>query len=517
MSRLTLSRIPAVGLLVVALGFYISGGILLHPHSVAGASGNGRIAFAGLDNQSNMQIYTADADGSNIQQLTNDASFHTFPVWSPDGTKIAYMADDFTDQTSQVFVMNADGSGQIDVSNDDSSQSGEPAWSPDGSKIAYSSIPADYSTSYTIKLMNTDGSNKATLTDGTNDAFYPAWKPDGSQLAFSCVDSGQVAQICTMKPDGSNLQQVTSGTAVDYTSVSYSPSGAEFAYATYDTSNNDITNIAELGTMNADGSNSHIINTADHSNVGNAHWSPDGTKLIYDSYDNSQFAQRIYTINPDGSNETTVSPDNQTTQTASWQPIPASDMDGDGILNSTEAAAPNNGDANGDGIGDKFQANVTSIVNPITTHYVVVQSDCTSNTSVSVQTLPIQYVDSGFHYPAGLLSFTASCGSSGTTAHVTQYFYGISALNTMVLRKYNAQTHAYTTVPGTTVSSVTIGGQVATKVTYPITDGGPFDQDGSANGTIVDPVGLAVPSVGTPNTGVGTPGLLPRILAAPSL
>lgn len=517
MIRLRFTRIPIVSITVVTLGFYIFGGVLFRPHIALGASGNGRIAFAGLDAQSNSQIYTMNPDGSDVQQLTNDANYHTFPVWSPDGTQIAYMSQDFVDQTSQVFVMSADGSNSIDVSNDDSTQNGQPAWSPDGSKIAYSSIPADYSTSYSIKVMSADGSNKTTLTDSSRDAFYPTWKPDGTQIAFSCVDSGQVTQICTMKPDGSNLLQVTSGTAVDYTSISYSPSGSQFAYSTYDTSNNDIVNIDELGIMNTDGSNSHIINTADHSSVADASWSPDGTKLLYDSFDSSQFAQRIYTINPDGSNETVISPSNQTSQAPSWQPVPASDMDGDGVLNAAEAAAPHNGDGNGDGIADKFQANVTSIVDPVTTHYLTVQSDCASNTAVSAQALPTNYADTGFQYPAGLVSFTANCGSAGTTAHITQYFYGIQALNTMVARKYNTQNHTYTTVPGSTVAAVTIGGQTATKVTYQVTDGGPFDQDGSANGAIVDPVGLAVPSVGTPNTGVGTPGLVPRILAAPSL
>ncbi|HSX06728.1 MAG TPA: choice-of-anchor U domain-containing protein [Candidatus Saccharimonadia bacterium] len=517
MIRPTFRRASTVSLMVLAVGLYMFGGVFFRPHTAAGASGNGRVAFAGQDNQSNMQIYTMNADGSDVQQLTNDTNYNIFPVWSPDGTKLAYMSTDFGDQTTQIFVMDADGSNKVDISNDDNTQNGEPTWSPDGSKIAYSSIPADYSTSYAIKTMSPDGSNKIILTNGTSDAFYPTWKPDGSQIAFSCIDSQQVAQICTMNPDGSNLQHVTSGTAVDYTSVAYSPSGTEFAYATYDTSNNDIINIAELGTMNTDGSNAHILNTADHSNVGNAHWSPDGTKLIYDSYDSSETAQRIYTINLDGSSETAISPNNQTSQVPSWQPIPTSDMDGDGILNSAEAAAPNNGDANGDGIGDKFQANVTSIVDPITTHYVSVQTSCASNTGVMAQALPVNYADTGFHYPAGLISFTSDCGSNGTTAQITQYFYGISALNTMVLRKYNTQAHTYATVPGTLVASATIGGQSATKISYQITDGGPFDQDGSANGTIVDPVGLAVPSVGTPNTGVGTPGLLPRILAAPSL
>ncbi len=487
------------------------------PHFAAGAAGNGRIAFAGQDIDSNYQIYTMNADGSDVVQLTSDASNHMMPAWSPDGTKIAFTGEDFGDDTAQVFVMNGDGSGLVDVTNDDNTQNAMPAWSPDGSKIAYISTDANYSNPTTVNVMNVDGSSKTALTDGSNQDLYPAWNPDGSTLAFVCTDSQAVEQICTMNTDGSNQQQITSGTAIDYTSVAYSPSGSEFAYSTYDTSNNDIINIDELGTMNTDGSNSHIINTADHSQVADASWSPDGTKLLYDSYDSTNFIQHIYTISPDGSNETALSPNSQYSVMPAWQPVPASDMDGDGILNSVEAAGPNGGDANGDGIADKFQDRVTSLVDPVTSAYVAVQSNCTANSAVTTQALPVNYGDSGFHYPAGLIGFTLDCGTPGTTATVNLYIYGVSAGNTMVLRKYNSTAHTYTTIPGSTVTAVTIGGHTATKITYQITDGGTFDQDGSANGTIVDPVGLAVPSVGTPNTGVNGAVSMPWRLEAPSL
>jgi hypothetical protein len=87
----------------------------------------------------------------------------------------------------------------------------------------------------------------------------------------------------------------------------------------------------------------------------------------------------------------------------------------------------------------------------------------------------------------------------------------------MVLRKYNNITHAYATVTSTTISTVTLSGKVATKVSYKITDGGSLDQDGATNGVIIDPVGLADPSVGAPNTGLGGSVILSWLAAAPSL
>jgi Tol biopolymer transport system component len=493
------------------------GGVIFRPPVVLGASGNGRIAYGGVDAQSDMQIYTMNADGSDSQQLTNNTNENSTPVWSPDGSKITFMRQDFSDLTQQLFIMNADGSNPIGITNDDSTQSGTPAWSPDGSKIAYARVTSDYSAPSAIVVMNADGSNKTVLTDGSSEDFYPTWSPDGNKIGFVCTDAQHIEQICIMNTNGSNQQQITSGTAIDYKSLTYSPSGTEFAYTAYETISNDIISIQKLGVMNTDGSNQHIITTADSTYVSDAGWSPDGTKLIYDSYDSSENIQRAYLINADGTNETALSPDNQFALAPSWQPIPTGDVDGDGIINTIEAGAPNNGDANGDSVADKFQSNITSIIDPVTGKYVSVQSSCAANTAVSAQALPINYADQGFNYPAGLVGFTLDCGTIGTTATVTQYFYGVPTVDTMVLRKYSSASHTYTTVPDTTVTAITVGGQAVTRITYQITDGGPLDQDGSVNGTIIDPVGLGLPSVGTPNTGVGGTVSFPRILAAPLL
>ena len=183
--------------------------------------------------------------------------------------------------------------------------------------------------------------------------------------------------------------------------------------------------------------------------------------------------------------------------------------DNDGVITTDENNAPNDGDANGDGFPDSWQANVTSMVDPVSNKYVSLQTDgCTSNSSVGA-TLDsaLGSSDSRFTYPAGLLHFTITCSTPGATATVTQYYYGVNPSG-LVLRKYNDTTKAYTTVSGATISSITIGDQQATKVVYQITDGGPLDEDGAANGTIVDPVGLASAASsstpGAPNTGLPT-------------
>ena len=509
MSRLARQSARTLYILLACLLVGALGGMMLQPHPVASAVSNGRIAYAGEDVSSNTQIYTSNADGSDIQQLTDDSQNNMFPAWSPDGTKIAYMA--YTGSSDQIFVMNADGSNKTELTTDVSLTNAIPAWSPDGTRIAYMSEAADFSTQASVNVMNADGSGITALTDGTEQSGLPTWSPDGNKIAFICLDGSSVEQICTMNNDGSNVQQITSGTTTNYTSVSYAPSGSVLAYTTESVG---VGYIEDLGTMNDDGSGSQTIANSNTSNI-YVSWSPDGSKLLYNNFDTTENTQRLYTINLDGSAETVISPDNQYTMTSSWQPVV--DTDGDGTTSVVEGAAPNGGDANGDGTADDTQANVTSLVDSASSHYVTVASNCTANSNVSAAALPASYRDSAFHYPAGLLGFTLTCSAPGATATVTQYFYGVTPLNTMVLRKYNSTTHMYATVPGTTVTSATIGGQLATKVTYQIKDGGPFDADGLANGTIVDPVGLAVPAAGTPNTGANGSVLFPRSLAAPLL
>lgn len=179
--------------------------------------------------------------------------------------------------------------------------------------------------------------------------------------------------------------------------------------------------------------------------------------------------------------------------------------DGDGISDAVEDAAPNGGDGNNDGTADSQQANVVSFVNAVTSKYVTleVNSACTLTAASSAAESANTAADSGFDYPAGLVNFTASCGTPGFAATVTQYYYGANS-SSFVLRKYNPATKAYSAISGAVLSQVTIGGQAATKAVYNVTDGGSLDTDGAANGTIVDPAGLALQVASLANTGQNT-------------
>lgn len=116
--------------------------------------------------------------------------------------------------------------------------------------------------------------------------------------------------------------------------------------------------------------------------------------------------------------------------------------------------------------------------------------------------------DTGYTYALGLVDFCLHV-VPGTTHTVTLTFVTDLTPSQVVARKYDAGSQAYAAIPGATISATTYGGDPALRLTYSIADGGALDADGTINGTIVDPVGLASPLsagvVGVPSTGLGGP------------
>ena len=139
---------------------------------------NGKIAFqrGGAD----PEIYTVEPDGTAATRLTSNSTFDGQPVWSPSGSKIAFWGSGAGD-TSDIYVMNQDGTGLTNVTNTADRGELEPAWSPDGTKIAFT---ASTTGGVHIFVMNADGSGATQITTAAGFNAQPAWSPDGTKIAY---------------------------------------------------------------------------------------------------------------------------------------------------------------------------------------------------------------------------------------------------------------------------------------------------------------------------------------------
>ena len=103
-------------------------------------------------------------------------SWRNHVVWSPDGTKIAFDIawSGNNEEGSDIHVMKADGSDLVNLT-DRPGDDYHPAWSPDGTKIAFVS---DRDGEYEIYVINADGSKQTQLTDGAHViGSFPQWSP----------------------------------------------------------------------------------------------------------------------------------------------------------------------------------------------------------------------------------------------------------------------------------------------------------------------------------------------------
>lgn len=276
----------------------VLGGLLVNgpPTKAAFPGVNGKIAFVS-DRDGTSEIHVMNPDGSGQVRLTSPASIFDqkgHPAWSPDGTKIAFTRFAGPSFGNDIFVMNADGTG-VTMLTSNAGDDSDPAWSPDGTKIAF---VRDIDGRGKIFVMIADGSGQTKIVD-SNDGSAPAWSPDGSRIVFAEFDGVdfEIALVGQVDTAPQFIGKLTNNSSND-TDPTWSPDGTKIAF----TSERD--QQPDIYVMNADGTNQTRLFGSGAFDFEPA-WSPDGTKIAFTRLFCVAGCQTdVWVMNADGSGAT---------------------------------------------------------------------------------------------------------------------------------------------------------------------------------------------------------------------
>jgi TolB protein len=215
--------------------------------SSPGADGPPELLFVST-RDGDYALYGADAGGAGQRRLTREEGdpstpaglfFAVTPVWSPDGSRIAFSSS--RDGIAHIFVMEADGSETTHLTRalqDDR----DPAWSPDGEAVVFVREGALY-------RAPAAGGQAERVVRQPGEAAGPAYAPDGALVAYDYRAPGSsIREIYVMRPDGTGIRRVTRLGEVS-SSPAWSPDGARIAFQSNARSGN-----SEIFSIAVDGS-----------------------------------------------------------------------------------------------------------------------------------------------------------------------------------------------------------------------------------------------------------------------
>jgi hypothetical protein len=279
-------------------------------HNPTRLSGNGPITLVGSGGLRSLSL-GAGLDGSPVR-CQAACAFVTSAAWSPDGTRIAISGVGCCGRVEDHGISVVEpGTGEVRFLMGPDLSTGSVDWSPDGSRISYVADGRLYT-------MDADFSNQ-TQVPGTSDQVVTAsWSPDGTRLAYT---SGWAVSVIGV--DGSDWTLVADSTRPDMLSPVWSRDGEEIAYrrgcavwvATPDGEHQ--TRLAELRSFvpgarcgSAPGPPSRGRSLA---------WSPDGLQIAVLLED----SQHIVLMQADGSNVRVISIKQRRFESSgiAWQPV----------------------------------------------------------------------------------------------------------------------------------------------------------------------------------------------------
>lgn len=241
----------------------------------------------------NREIFVMNPDGTGVTQLTTGADAFG-PSVSNDGRKILYESRrESAPDTKDIHMVNADGSGDVRLTMS-SGHNGDASFSPDGTKIIFVSDrhnPGSFLGK--IYTMNLDGTGVALAWDqpGISGTQLPSFSRDGTKIIYNASAGNGTYEndIFQVNVDGTNFVNLTPGDGTDSRLPRYNAAGTKITFQCS----------AEVCVMDPDGSDLVEIDPDAFTALGPS-FSPDGTKIVYNSFRGEELGNDFFLINSDG-------------------------------------------------------------------------------------------------------------------------------------------------------------------------------------------------------------------------
>jgi TolB protein len=301
---------------------------LVIPAAATPPGDNGRIVFE-RPTPNGPNMFTVEADGSDLTRLTGLRGGEGDASWSGDGTKVAFVRATDPDGPYEIWVVNADGSG-VERLTRHRGFSIAPAWSPDGRKIVYAT-DAGGQDHLRLYVMNADGSGKQRITNNRrNDYTDPSWSSNGRRIASAILQPADNprefdSSLASVDADGGSFRRLSAAGGPDELNPNWSPDSREIAY---ERNGRFPVRQSDLALMNANGSAKHrITRTGVHET--NPSFAADGTRIAFTSDRDRRGLSterlgrgfEVYTMAVDGGDIVRVTNNRRADLFPDWQPV----------------------------------------------------------------------------------------------------------------------------------------------------------------------------------------------------
>jgi TolB protein len=273
---------------------------------------DGKIAFVS-ERTGFSEVFLMESNGASQQQLTYYEELVSWPSFSPDGKRIAYVLF-AVNKPPELVTVDTTGHDPHQLNRGRLEAVWFPAWSPDSKQLVFAGVGNERSG---LMIMDQHGAYlRAFLPAGVQDAF-PSWSPDGKTIAFSARRDGETAiyLVDNIGYELHPLMDASTGRRVEGWMPVWSPDGKQIAFISLD---------YEISVINSDGTNRRVLTpyiTTGYYAKGYPTWSPDGSKIAFEANPNGNWD--IYTIDVRDSTIQRVTTDPAVDSHPSWQPIPA--------------------------------------------------------------------------------------------------------------------------------------------------------------------------------------------------